>query len=187
MHKDRLSAMAKAPLLCTGGLVWCTTCAASTLNLPALVSEHTHGDKCLQRCSMALLQRACLFSPQESNPKPSLISKLQNQLPDFPGVMEKNRKDRGGVEAGRESALNNIHVFQLCNLTTVKKDLLKKKKATSTFIKIRPALFLLILMTQRPNWELEIGNSKSNNPLKHEYHKRTTFTQVSCARILCVD
>lgn len=58
---------------------------------------------------------------------PNLISKLQNQLPDFPGVMGKNRKDHVGVEAERGSTLKNIHVFQLCNLTTVKKDLLKKK------------------------------------------------------------
>lgn len=44
----------------------------------------------------------------------------------------------------------------------------EKKKAASMFIRILTALFLLTLMAQRSNWKLEIVNSKSNSPLKHE-------------------
>lgn len=122
------------------------------LNLPAPVSEHTHGDKCLQRCSMALLQRACLSAHKTQTPNHVLlVSKLQNQLPEFPGIMGKNRKDCVGVEAGRGSTLSNIYVLQLYTLTTVKKDLLGKKRPLAHFVKILTALFLLTLMAQRSN------------------------------------
>ncbi|XP_014813614.1 PREDICTED: uncharacterized protein LOC106897483 [Calidris pugnax] len=118
-------------------------------------------------------QTDCCFIPQESNPKPSLKSKLRKQMPNFPSKMGKNRKVHLWNEVGRGIASNDIQVFQLCSVTTAKKFLLKKTP-TSMFIRILTALSLLNLMLIEMAIANQITCSSTNS---------TPFTEASYARI----
>lgn len=121
MHEDRSPAVAKGSFPHADSHLWstphATTATSPNDEAPSswdICPKHsTFGmtAACLHRCFVAPVHNppadTILFIPQETNSKLPLQSKLENQRPNSPGNIGKNRKD----EVGRENALNCIQVF----------------------------------------------------------------------------
>lgn len=153
---------------------------APTLKIPALGSEYAHGNNHLSA------EMLCGTAPRYSRGQTS-SSSYRNQTPNHP--LNQSRKTKcqtflvrwariersieGGSGEGKYFEQHpGFSVMQLDN----SREILAEKKTLACSLGSSPLFSFSI-------WCHRNGNSKSENLLKHQEHKRTPFTQVSFARI----